>query len=156
MLTLKGDVAYVDATYTDYPNGPCSEILLAANPTRCVQDQSGLTRPFAPKWSGSASAAFTFPIGSNTLKIEPLLYFTSKYNVSETLDPLLEQEGYAKVDLRIGFGPDSGKWELAVIGKNLTDKYTFSNARPIATSRGTYYVFPEPPRTISLAATVRF
>ena len=48
------------------------------------------------------------------------------------------------------------KWELAVIGKNLTDKYTFSNARPIATSRGTYYVFPEPPRTISLAATVRF
>lgn len=156
MLTLKGDVAYVDATYTDYPNGPCSEILLAANPTRCVQDQSGLTRPFAPKWSGSASAAFTFPIGSNALKIEPLLYFTSKYNVSETLDPLLEQEGYAKVDLRIGFGPDSGKWELAVIGKNLTDKYTFSNARPIATSRGTYYVFPEPPRTISLAATVRF
>lgn len=155
-LTMKTDLAYVDARYTDYTNGPCSEILLAANPTRCVQNQSGLTRPFAPKFSGSVSANLEIPLGSRELRFDPLVYFTSRYNVSETLDALLEQRSYAKIDLRVAYGPSSGRWEVALIGKNLTDKYTFSNARPIATSRGTYYVFPEAPRTVSLAASVRF
>lgn len=155
-ITFKTDLAYVDAIFTSYPNGPCSDILLAANPRSCVQNQTGRTRPFAPKLSGSASVSVVVPIAGRQLRVDPLVYFSSKYNVSETLDPLLVQRGYAKFDLRLGYGPESGKWEFAVIGKNLTDKYTFGIARTLATSLGSYYVFPDPPRTVSIQASVKF
>lgn len=152
-LSLNADVAYLDARYTDYKNAPC--VTLGNTPT-CVQDLSGKRRGFAPEWSGNVGATLTLPVGGgNALRLSPSLYFTSRYYQAATADPLLEQSGYAKADMRVGIGPEDRRWELAVIGKNLTDIYTASFRQNIATSNGSIYVVPDRPRSFAIQFSVR-
>lgn len=156
-FSFRADVAYVDAIYTNYANAPCSELNLVQTPTKCLQNQSGMTRPFAPKLSGSVGAEYNLSLSADDrIRFEPLVYFTSKFNVAESLDALLEQKGFAKVDFRVGYGPKSGKWEIALVGKNLTDQKSFFSARALGTSRGSTYVRLDPPRTVSISAMARF
>ena len=68
-----------------------------------------------------------------------------------------------KVNARIALSDADNIWELALIGKNLTDEnvVTYANGLPVAsilTDRtGTgYYAFYERPRTIALQGTFRF
>ena len=63
------------------------------------------------------------------------IFFTDKYFASQTLDPRVVQKAYAKVNARIALaGP--GRWELAVLGKNLTNRkpLTFGDVSPLAYS----------------------
>ena len=100
-------------------------------------------------------ASLSLPHGDNRLRIEPSMYFTSKFYQQPTHDPLLLQEGYAKFDTRIGYGPEDGRWEVALIGKNLTDKYTASFRGLVGTAPGTTYVASERPRSVALQITVK-
>ncbi len=121
-----------------------------------MQDLSGKRRGFAPEWSGNVGATLTLPVGGgNALRLSPSLYFTSRYYQAATADPLLEQSGYAKADMRVGIGPEDRRWELAVIGKNLTDIYTASFRQNIATSNGSIYVVPDRPRSFAIQFSVR-
>jgi outer membrane receptor protein involved in Fe transport len=95
------------------------------------------------------------PTGANLLRIEPLVYFTTSFFTVATADPLLEQSGYAKFDLRVGFGPEDEHWEVALIGKNLTDRATASYRNPLTGGNGSSYVFPDPPRTVALQFSVK-
>ncbi|MBN4902820.1 TonB-dependent receptor, partial [Staphylococcus sp. EG-SA-19] len=94
VLTLTGDVGYLDATYQDFPNGSCT-ILQNTQTPNCVQDLSGKRRAFSSKWSGNLRASFAVPVGGLVATADPGLYFTSRYFQSATADPLLVQKGYA-------------------------------------------------------------
>ncbi|HEX7783061.1 MAG TPA: TonB-dependent receptor [Sphingobium sp.] len=155
-LTFRWEVSYVDSKYLNYPTAPCT--VLASTQTRnCVQDMSGKRRAFAPKWSGVVGATLTLPFGNDAeLKIDPSVFFTSQFFESASADPLLVQPGYAKIDLRVGYGPSDQRWEVAVIGKNLTDKATASYRLGIPLSPGSVAANPEPPRTIAVQMNVRF
>ncbi|MBN8817450.1 MAG: TonB-dependent receptor [Sphingomonas sp.] len=153
-LTLNANIAYLDATYTSYPNGACT-IAALAQITGCRQNLTGKRRPFAPKWSGNVGARMTMDFGDNRLTVDPLVYFTTRYFMSATADPLLEQRGYTKVDLRVGFGPSDGRWELAIVGKNLTDKLTTQYKQSIPLAPGSIAALVEPPRTVGVQLTIR-
>lgn len=155
-LTLNTDIGYLDAKYTDFPNASCTVLGTAQNPN-CVQDMSGKRRSYAPEWSGTISANVALPLtDSLTLRVDPSLFFSSKYFMSATADPLISQSGFAKVDMRVGIGPDNRSWELAVIARNLTNKATSSFIAPLPTSNGATIVYPDRPRSIAIAASVRF
>ncbi|WP_324261025.1 TonB-dependent receptor [Altererythrobacter sp. H2] len=155
-LRINADLGYLDATYTDFPNASCTILGTAQNPN-CVQDMSGKRRGYAPEWTGTLSANVNVPLGDTLqLRIDPSLFFSSKYFMSATADPLLSQDGFAKVDLRVGVGPDNRSWELAVIARNLTDKATSSFIAPLPTSNGATIVYPDRPRSIALAASFKF
>jgi outer membrane receptor protein involved in Fe transport len=94
-------------------------------------------------------------VGGFQLRVDPTLYFTSGYYGQATADPELRQPGYAKVDLRIGIGPENGRWELALIGKNLTDKVTASYRNSLPTSPGTTFALVERPRSIAIQFSIR-
>lgn len=153
-LRLSTGVAYLDAVYEDYPNGACTIAALAQGPG-CVQDLTGARRAYAPEWSGNVGANITVPIGDYELSIDPLYYFSSRYFLSATADPLLEQEGFGKVDLRLGFGPQDGGWEIALVGKNLTDRTTMSFVQAVPLAPGTTSALVEAPRTIGVQVTFR-
>ena len=154
-LSLMSDIAYTDAKYTDYADGACTMYDLYLSST-CVQDLSGKRRSFAPEWSGNVGARVTIPIkGDNRLTIDPLVYFSSRFFLSATADPLLEQKSYAKYDLRVAIGPESGHWELALIGKNLTDKVTSIYRQPVVLGSGSVSALVDPPRTIGIQFTVK-
>ena len=71
------------------------------------------------------------------------------------------QDAYAKLNARLALGAQSGRWELAFIGRNLTDEKTisYSGDTPLAGSTffaRSYYGFTDPPRTLALEAMFRF
>lgn len=154
VLTLTADVGYLHARYRSYPGAPCTVLqTLATSP--CSQDLSGGRRAYAPDWSGNVGASVALPLGPYRLRIDPSLYFSTRYFQQASADPLTEQSGYAKLDLRAGFGPADGRWEAAVIGKNLTDKDTGSFRNNIPTSPGTTYVLSDRPLSVAFQFSVR-
>ena len=52
------------------------------------------------------------------------MFFTSGFYVNSAIDPYLYQPAFAKIDARIAVGPMDRRWELAIVGRNLNDRYT--------------------------------
>ena len=72
---------------------------------------------------------------------------------------------FTLVDARLGLGATNDRWEVAVIGKNLTDRAYFSNiVRFTSTSIpsvdprniGNALGYPQPGRTVSIQLSVRY
>lgn len=157
-LRFDADVAYLDSKYLDYPNGECTKAAIAATPAgvACVQDVSGKDRSFAPSWSGSVGAELTIPVaGDYELTANPVLAFSSGYFMTATADPLLRQDGYAKIDLRLALAPTAGRWEVALIGRNLTDKATSSYRLGVPGANGTTLALVERGRSVALQFSIR-
>jgi len=150
-FSIRADAAYLDARYVDYRNAPCTT--LAGLTPGCVQDLSGQRRAFAPEWSGSVGASLSAPVLGAQLKIEPTLAFSSSYK-QQSFDPLYSQPAYAKVDLRVGLGNRERGWELAVIGRNLTDKVTAAFRNAVPTSPGSVLALPDRARSIAIQLTI--
>jgi len=146
-LSVFSEIAWLDASYRSYPDASCTIAQNALSTPPCIQDMSGQQRAFAPRFSGSIGASLRFALATMELRIDPLVYFTSSYFITPTADPLLRQSGNAKFDLRIGIGPNSQKWELAIIARNITDKIT-SSLRGSASFPGSTYGMPDPVRTL--------
>ncbi|MBK6673631.1 MAG: hypothetical protein IPG49_09180 [Proteobacteria bacterium] len=68
--------------------------------------------------------------------------------------PLLRQGGHAKFDLRV-VGPADAHWEVAFVGKNLTDKETLGVMMEMPGSPGTVSGFPERGRSLAVQVTFR-
>jgi iron complex outermembrane receptor protein len=67
------------------------------------------------------------------------------------------QPGFAKTDLRFEFREISDRWHVALLGKNITSRYTYSFANAWAvTATPTAIKYLDEPRTISLEAGMRF
>jgi outer membrane receptor protein involved in Fe transport len=65
------------------------------------------------------------------------------------------------LNLRLGIGDPDGRWEVALLGRNLTDEtiITYANDTPLAFSQfrsPSYYGFVGRPRNIALQAAFRF
>jgi outer membrane receptor protein involved in Fe transport len=169
LLSFDATLAYIDSIYTDFHNAPCNSIdnslaelgLTAPGATTaggaCLyRDLSGDTRPFAPKYSGTLSMSYGVYLGGqNVLKLEPTVNVTSKFYTMDDLDPVSLQSGYAKIDVRLAYGPQNGRWSVAFVGRNLADKWTsqFINAASFANGSGV--ALPDPSRTFGVQVQVR-
>lgn len=155
-LTLSADVAYLDSRYTNHPTAPCTPLQNLFT-TPCTQDMTGKQRPFAPKFSGNVGARFSQPVGESiVLRLDGNIYFTSKFFQQPNADPFMSQDGFAKVDARIGLGADNGRWEVAIIGKNLTDKLTASFRQTVPGAPGSFQALAEQGRTIGFQLSMRY
>jgi outer membrane receptor protein involved in Fe transport len=136
---LSANVTYLDSYYVRYPN-----VTLTGVQTFCrshatvpdcltrfpggvpvLQDLSGHSTEFAPRWSGNLSAAYSTNLPREYHFIAELsTYFSTTYNYANngTDDPLLDQAGYARLDSRLSLEAPDRRWALDVIGKNLTDR----------------------------------
>jgi hypothetical protein len=71
------------------------------------------------------------------------------------------QKSFAKVNARLELGNAEGRWQLALIGRNLTDETTLSYAgdTPLAQrlfGARSYYGFVDPPMSVAIEAAYRF
>jgi iron complex outermembrane receptor protein len=127
-------------------------------------DATGQRREFTPEYQGNAGLDYTINF-SNGLKLVNTLDFiySAEYLTTPSLDPKFEQDAYTKINARIALSGADDRWELALIGKNLTDEsiVTYANGLPVAsvltnkTSSG-YYAFYERPRSVALQGTIKF
>lgn len=155
-LTLFSDLALLSSRYRDFPNGPCTSVQAVTIPL-CQQNLSGKLRPFAPKYSGNAGAAWVSPLtGSLDIKIDGTLFYTSTFRQQPTSDPRLAQPSHVKIDARIAVARNDGRWEAAVVGRNLTNKLTASYRQIFPSGVGSIANLADPPRSIGFQLNFRY
>ncbi|RYG07388.1 MAG: TonB-dependent receptor, partial [Chitinophagaceae bacterium] len=91
------------------------------------------------------------------------LVFNSGYLTTPSLDERFEQSSYTKINARIALSDANDKWELALVGKNLSDEsvITYANGLPVASvlTKGAgsgFYAFYEPARSVAIQGTIKF
>lgn len=166
-ILVRGGAAYLDFEYDKFPNSQCyfgqTDNIAPVGDNFC--DASGERREFTPEYQGNLGIDHTFSFASGGLELSSTLdlIFSDEYLTTPSLDPKLKQDAFMKVNARIALSDADKMWELALIGKNLTDEnvVTYANGLPVASiltgGTGTgYYAFYERPRTIALQGTFRF
>jgi len=123
--TLSGGLAYVDARWGDFPNGPCWPGQTPAE--GCIggvqQDLTDEPLPFTPKWTGNLASHYETPVAANlNLTLDVGVSFRSGTLYGFPNNPNLHQSGYALWNAAVGIGPEDGRWKVSVFGKNLTDE----------------------------------
>lgn len=165
-LLLRGGFAYIDFEYTNFPNSQCyfgqTDNIEPFGDGLC--DATGQRREFTPEYQGNIGFDYTYTLG-NGMQLSNSLDFiySDDYMTTPSLDPKLVQDAYVKINARIALTGRDDTWEVALIGKNLTDEaiITYANGLPVASvlTNGTgsgYYAFYERPRSIALQGTLRF
>jgi outer membrane receptor protein involved in Fe transport len=155
-----GSASYLDAEYDDYARGPCSAIQRSAavgTGVPCVQNLTGRTTSYAPRWSGDFFGAVEFPLSSGlNLRLHADASYTDDYFYSTDLDPNLHQSSFWKFGARVTVADAKGTWDVSLLGKNLTNKAVVVWGTGVPLVLGTYVGFTELPRTIALQANYRF
>ena len=166
-FTLTGALALTDFKFKDFRNGQCyfgqtPNVDLNGDGRNELCNYTGQTNQLVSDLQGTLGLQGYYPIASG-YRLDGAfdVFFTSKYHASNTFDPALIQKGHATLGARIAFGPDSGLWQLAVIGRNLTNEryIQFGGDTPLSGSTfgvNSDYVFADRGRTIALQARVNF
>ncbi|HEY0941947.1 MAG TPA: TonB-dependent receptor [Steroidobacter sp.] len=128
-LRLSFAATYLDSIYASNRNAPGLEGCTGAPGCPIVQDLSGAWRPYASKWQGNVSLAWTSePFASGvTATLRATENFTSSFLTSNTNNSLSKLPGYATTDLSLGFATLDGRWQLDLFGTNVFDKRYFVN-----------------------------
>ena len=152
---LTGSLAYLDAKFLDFPGAQCP----FDNPG-CVpanNNAAGRPLPRSPKWSGTLNADVTVPIsGSLEFNANGGMTFRSFAYLEESFNPAAGQDAFAMFDFRGAIRSADKRWELALLGKNLTNRITASHAFATPLAPGIVSKFIQQPRTISVQANFRF
>lgn len=126
-FSIHAAAAYNKGKYTSYPNAPCYGGQTAAEGCNgASQDLGGTELIRAPKWNMSAGFDYEHPV-TDAMKFG--LSFnaarTTSYLTDASSAPNGRQPAYTLVDATARLATIDDRYELALIGRNLTDKYYF-------------------------------
>ncbi len=159
-LRFNAGIAYLDAKYTSFPNGPCRFDNPSVRVAGCTQNRKGDRLQSSPEWSGNAALAYDAPISAALRLIaSATVNFQSDINYQETENPLEVQPAFAKTDLRIGLGGVKTAWEVTLLVRNVFDKRTSGlifETFPVGVAPNDRVYAPDPKRTFTLQARLRF
>lgn len=132
-LNLHGSINYNRARYTNFPLAPCyagqtpgqgCNLALAATGNFTRQNLSGTELSVAPEWTGTLGAGYDRPIGNGyKVGVSADARYSGSYLASGFGNPFSRQAKYVSLDASIRFGAEDDRWQLAVIGKNLTNRF---------------------------------
>lgn len=153
-ITLNASVAYLDGKYLDFLGAVCPYNLAGCVPATFNAAGYPLTR--SPKWSGTIGFNAEIPISDaiNFITSGNMSFRSFNY-LEESYNPVMGQDAYQKYDLRAGIRSSDRRWEIAIIGKNLTNEITASHAFGTPVTGGiTKYI--QEPRTIAAQIRLQF
>lgn len=171
-LTINGAASYNKGKYSSFPGAPCYNgqtpaqgcNIVGGNP---VQDLSGTELIRAPKWGLSGGISYDTPVG-DSYKIGASVNgsYSSSYLTDATSAPQSRMPNYGLLDGTLRFGAADDGWELALIGRNLTDKrywvaspnvpFTGGGTGTAAGVLGDRYAAMSRGREIMIRASVKF
>ncbi|MDF8335156.1 TonB-dependent receptor [Novosphingobium cyanobacteriorum] len=180
-LNVHGSINYTRARYTSFPLGPCyagqtpaegcnltaSGAVIGAGGTGVRQNLSGRPLSVAPEWTGAFGVGYDTAVGSGyKLGLNIDARFSSSYLASGFGAEHSKQDKYATLDAGIRFGAEDDNWQIALIGKNLTNTFYVSGVVDgPSTGAGTGTAgglhadqlgFGNLPRTVQVSVTKRF
>ncbi len=110
------------------PLPPSATVCIGNQGVFCAQDMSGFATSFAPEWSGTTSLEYRRALSGEwpglplTLRARVDLMATEEFYTTVNGAPGSKQPSYAKLDARLAIGHADGRWEVALVGRNLTDE----------------------------------
>ncbi|WP_226704171.1 TonB-dependent receptor [Microbulbifer elongatus] len=170
-LTLSGALGLLDFSYDKFPNQACTSAqflserealyqaagaagdiagqlgaALGYNNALCAaagtNDLSGRTAANAPDTTASLSASHYLPLGNYELKSNFAVNYYSDTYRSDDLDPISLEQGKAFVNAGLIFMPVDGSWQVALTGKNLTDRDHFNYINDVPLFAGAHNYMP--------------
>src|SRR5262249_32845130 len=134
-LTIGGAVNWNHARFTDFPNAQCysgqsipqgcNDNLNTATGRYTAQDLTGNPLIRAPEWQINGTIDYELPVSDkNVVRLGVAAQYTSKYLTALARPDYFYQPAYATVDANIAFADSDDKWEIALIGRNLSNKVT--------------------------------
>ena len=87
------------------------------------------------------------------LKASASIYYSDEYFVQPTQANYATQDSFTKWDLRLALAANDDRWEVAVLGRNLSDEMVINHAYNIA---GNEFNSLGIGRTVTLEGTLRF
>jgi len=171
-LTLRGTLAYSRARYRDFADAPCYGgqtpaegcTMVGGRPT---QDLSGHSTSLAPTWTGSFEADYQHAVGQNLVfGASANVKYSSSYFANPFGNPLAKQGSYTTLDGSLRLRSKDSRWEVALIGRNLTNKYVLyyvadapSSGANTGTAAGQHSDLVgtlNQPRTIAIQVTFKY
>lgn len=114
----------VRATAT--PPANCS---FANNTTLTLQqDFEGRAPARSPEWSGNFGVVADIPLGAGKLGVATDVQLSGSYYAADTLVEASKQEAFWLLNGTVSYTSENDRWKLALIGKNLSNKYYLSYA----------------------------
>ena len=135
-LMLHGGAAYNQARYTESTGAPCYNgqtpalgcIFAPGQPNNGTQVLSDTQLIQAPKWNIVGGIDYETPIGSMLkLGVSVNATHSSGYLTDATSAPQSHQPSYTLLDATVRLTDQNDTWEVALIGRNLTDEYVIYN-----------------------------
>ena len=159
ILSLRASVAHNDARYGTFRLSPCwSGQSVAQGCVGGVQDLSGKALARAPRWNLAAGTTVEVPVG-NDLKVGFTgdVSHSTGYWMQETQNPSSWQKPFTRIDASLRFGEVDEAWTIAVIGRNLTNRWigVASTDKPLG-AVGEVTASTARPREVMLQASYHF
>lgn len=144
-LTVTAAGAFLDNTLDSFPESPCWK-RAPGSPDKalCIdgaQDASGKPNIVSPDFSMSLRLDHEMPIGNSLLLRSSVdAFYSDEHFTAADLDPVIAfQEAYTRVNMRMALGDAAGKWDVALIGKNIFDEEVSVNNNDVPLVDGNGY-----------------
>ena len=164
-VTLTGSAAYLDFNYDKFPNSQCyfgqtSDSADFAG----LCDVGGERKEYTPELQANVSASWIGDVGEGLVLAASVdLTYMDDYLFAANLDPRAKQDAATQVSARVAISDSEGAWEVALLGRNLTDEKVINlggNTPLGGTLTGgagnSYFAFVNRPLNIALQAKYSF
>ncbi|MDQ7948469.1 MAG: TonB-dependent receptor, partial [Pedobacter sp.] len=164
-LTLNAAFAYLDGKYVKFTNAPLpleetghTEVINGTATQIAFKDASGGRLPGISKWNISGGAEFSLPgkLTSNVGRyfMASDISYRSSYSSNPTPSNVLNVDGYALVNARIGFKGE--KVSIFAWSRNITDKNYYEQLQAASGNSGLYAGVLGDPRTYGITLRYNF
>jgi len=180
-LTLQGSLGWIDFEYQSFANQACTNDQLVAareeiwqaapefaaaaaalgyNAANCandgVNDLAGRTSESTPELSATLVVDYLRSFGEYDLRTLVDVNYLDKVYRQGDLDPRSLDDANVKVNMTVTFGPQDGQWDVSLIGKNLTDEFTYSYLNDVPLFSGAYNYLVDAPRSLTVRGRLSF
>ena len=139
-LTVRAALAYVHARFDDF-TGQCYSYAFPAGATRAtavpppncifadsttmnlVQVFDGRAPARSPDWTGNVGFAYERPVGDFIFNVTGGIFYSGSYFASEAMSPASLQDSFFRFNAGIGIRTSDDRWNLQLIGRNLSNEY---------------------------------
>ncbi|MCA8900588.1 MAG: TonB-dependent receptor [Hyphomonas sp.] len=145
-LWLRGSLALNDAKFEDFLSGcylgqtpalGCNINLNTTTGAYLQQDLSGRRINNAPEVAATAGVLYTRDLANGLgMDLSFDATYSSDYYANLRQSPLDIQDDYTKLNASLRLFSRDDRWEFSLVGRNLTDEYTFNASAPITLTGG--------------------
>jgi len=150
-LTMNASMAYLDASYDEYDSAGCNAAQIAVDGPSCTQDLGGKTLAHAPEWTANVGLDHQIALGDNLELFSHIDFaYSDESYLSADLDESGLEDAHTTVNARVALSSAEGNWEVALLGKNLTDETIRTFVGDASFLTGAQFTFMDAPRTVAI------